>query len=88
MLTGERVVLRPFRPDDVEPLWRARLDAVTWAQTNEAPFVPETLAELRARYAEPSTGSSASFAVDAEAASSAGRRCSASTSWPARPRWG
>lgn len=26
MLKGERVVLRPFRPDDVEPLWRARLD--------------------------------------------------------------
>ncbi len=64
MLSGERVVLRPFRPDDVEPLWRARLDAVTWAQTNETPFLPETLEELRARYAEASRGSSAQFAVD------------------------
>ena len=66
MLSGERVVLRPFRPDDVEPLWRARLDAVTWAQTSEAPFTPETLEDVRARYAEPHSGSSAQFAVDEE----------------------
>ena len=37
MLTGDRVVLRPLRPSDVEPLWRVRLDPVTWAQTSEAP---------------------------------------------------
>lgn len=64
MLTGERVVLRPFRPDDVEPIWRTRLDPLTWAQTTEAPYVPETLAEYRARYEERSKDSSAQFAVD------------------------
>ena len=67
MLTGERVVLRPFRPSDVEPLWRARLDPVTWAQTTEKPLVPEPLAEAQARYAAPSTPGSAQFAVDVDA---------------------
>ena len=66
MLSGKRVVLRPMRPEDVEPLWRARLDPLTWAQTDEAPLVPVTLEEHRARYAERSTGSSALFAVDAD----------------------
>ena len=66
MLTGERVVLRPFRPSDVEPIWRARLDPATWAKTTEAPYVPETLEAYRARYAEPSKDTSAQFAVDVD----------------------
>ena len=66
MLTGDRVVLRPLRPSDVEPLWRARLDPLTWAQTSEAPLSPEPLEELQARYAAPSTSSAAQFAVDVD----------------------
>ena len=66
MLSGERVVLRPFRPDDLEPLWRARLDPRMWAQTTEAPYVPQPLAEYRARYEAPSTNDDAQFAVDVD----------------------
>jgi RimJ/RimL family protein N-acetyltransferase len=66
VLTGDRVVLRPFRPSDVEPLWRARLDPLTWAQTTETPLVPETLEELQARYAAPSTPGTAQFAVEVD----------------------
>jgi RimJ/RimL family protein N-acetyltransferase len=66
VLSGERVVLRPFRPEDVEPFWRARLDPMTWAQTTESPLVPQTLAEYRARYDAPSTDTSAQFAVDVD----------------------
>lgn len=66
MLTGERVVLRPFRPADVEPLWRARLDPRTWAQTTEAPYVPETLEAYRARCAQPGKDGSAEFAVEVD----------------------
>ena len=68
MLTGERVVLRPFRPEDVEPLWQTRLDRVTWAQTSDGPLLPQPLAEYRARYEKPSTGDDAQFAVEAEGA--------------------
>lgn len=68
MLTGDRVVLRPFRPEDVEPLWQARLDRVTWAQTSDAPLLPQTLTEYRARYEAPVTGSDAQFAVEADGA--------------------
>ena len=66
MLSGERVVLRPFRPEDVEPVWRARLDPMTWAQTTESPLVPQTLAEYRARHEVPTGDSSAQFAVDVD----------------------
>ena len=66
MLTGDRVVLRPLRPGDVEPLWRVRLDPVTWAQTTEAPLMPETLEEAQTRYAAPPPGGGAHFAVDAQ----------------------
>ena len=66
MLSGERVVLRPFRADDVEPIWRARLDPMTWAQTTESPLLPQTLAEYRARYDAPSSDTSAQFAVDVD----------------------
>jgi hypothetical protein len=34
--TGDRVVLRPFRPADVEPLRQARLDPLTWASKARA----------------------------------------------------
>lgn len=40
MLTGGRVVLRPFRPADHEAIWRAKLDPMTWARTSAAPLVP------------------------------------------------
>ena len=66
MLSGERVVLRPLRPEDVEPLWRAKLDPLKWAQTTESPLVPVTLEEQRARYAEPSKDTAAQFAVDVD----------------------
>lgn len=67
MLTGDRVVLRPFRPGDREPFWRARLDPLTWARTTEAPYVPETLEEHLARMAGPRGGDgSAEFAVDVD----------------------
>ena len=66
MLSGERVVLRPFRPDDVEPLWRAKLDPMMWAQTTEAPLTPVTLEEQRRRYEDPSPGDAAQFAVDVD----------------------
>lgn len=67
MLSGERVVLRAMRPEDVEPFWRARQDPMTWAQTSESPLLPQTLAEYRARYEAPSTDTSAPFAVDVDA---------------------
>lgn len=66
MLTGERVVLRPLRPDDAEALWRLRLNPLTWAQTTEKPLVPQTFEAFRERFdATPSDGA-ADFAIDAE----------------------
>jgi hypothetical protein len=44
VLSGERVVLRPIRPDDLEPFWRARQDPLAWAQTTESPLLLQTLA--------------------------------------------
>jgi len=67
VLTGDRVVLRPLRPSDVEPLWRARLDPLTWAQTTEAPLFPETLEAMQTRYAERGTGDDdPQFAVEVD----------------------
>ncbi len=66
MLQGDRVVLRALRPDDVEPLWRARQDPLFWARTTAAPFAAQTLAEYRARYEAPATDDSAQFAVEAD----------------------
>lgn len=66
MLTGERVVLRPFRPEDVEPMWRSRLDPMTWAKTTEMPYVPETLEAYRERHAKRGQGSNAEFAVEVD----------------------
>jgi RimJ/RimL family protein N-acetyltransferase len=66
VLTGDRVVLRPMRPGDVEPLWRTRLDPQTWAQTEERPLVPEPLEAQHTRAAAPSTGGAATFAVDVD----------------------
>lgn len=67
MLTGERVLLRPRRPEDHEPIWRSRLDPLTWARTTEAPLLPETLEQYTARLAEQRGGpDSAEFAVDVD----------------------
>ncbi len=68
MLVGNRVRLRPLRPEDAEPLWRARLDPLTWARTTEAPLVPETLEAYRTRRAEPGEPGAADFAVEVDEA--------------------
>jgi RimJ/RimL family protein N-acetyltransferase len=65
VLTGDRVVLRPFRPEDVEPLWRSRLDPLMWARTTEAPLVPETLEAYRDRHATRGQDGNADFAAEA-----------------------
>lgn len=65
MLSGERVVLRPLTDDDVEPLWRGKLDPVTWARTSDGPLLPTPLATTRAAFAEPRAAGDALFAVDA-----------------------
>lgn len=64
MLSGERVVLRALRPEDVEPLWRMRQDRQLWAQIDDRPLLPQPLAEYRARYDARSTGDDALFAVE------------------------
>ena len=47
MLTGDRVTLRPVRPDDHEQLYAWRLDLATWGdQTDVAPH-PMTFEEYR-----------------------------------------
>lgn len=66
MLTGERVLLRAWRPEDVEPIWRSRLDPMMWARTTEAPYTPETLEAHRERQAQRGRGSNAAFAVDVD----------------------
>ncbi|MCW2777040.1 MAG: hypothetical protein JWN17_765, partial [Frankiales bacterium] len=67
VLTGTRVVLRPLRDDDAEPLWRAVLDPVTWARTEERPLVPETLeAYVERRTARRKDGEVAAFAIDVD----------------------
>jgi RimJ/RimL family protein N-acetyltransferase len=65
VLSGERVLLRPLRPDDVEPLWRSRLDPLTWAQTTEAPLGPEPLEVFRERHLT-RRDEGAEFAVDVD----------------------
>lgn len=65
MLTGDRVVLRPGRPEDREPMWRARQDPLTWARTTEAPLLPETLEAYVVRLTERRGGpDAAEFGVD------------------------
>lgn len=52
MLTGDRVTLRPMRPDDYEQLYAWRVDLATWGdQTDEAPF-PLTLEAYKQSSAE------------------------------------
>ncbi len=66
MLTGEHVLLRPLEAEDLEPLWRARLDPLTWALTGPSPYAPETLAVYRARSEEPAKNGDAQFAVEVD----------------------
>jgi RimJ/RimL family protein N-acetyltransferase len=67
VLTGDRVVLRPVNPDDVEPLWLAKQDPLTWARTTAAPLVPSSLESVRARYADRGgSKSDAAFSVDVD----------------------
>lgn len=70
MLTGERVTLRPLRPEDHEPLWEWRIDLATWGYTSEmAPF-PMTLESYR-RWNEESALTperGITFAVDVDGA--------------------
>ena len=65
MLHGDRVVLRPLTDDDVEPLWRGKLDPLTWARTSDQPLLPTPLARARARSAERADDVDAHFAVEA-----------------------
>jgi len=67
VLTGDRVVLRPVNPDDVERLWLAKQDPLTWARTTAAPLVPSSLESVRAWYADRGgSKSDAAFSVDVE----------------------
>ena len=68
MLTGDRVVLRPLRPSDAEPLWRLRLEPLTWAQTTDKPLVPQTFEAFRERFDAPAPDGVAEFAVDVDGA--------------------
>ena len=64
MITGERVTLRPVRPDDVERLWAWRVDLATWGdQTDEAPF-PMTLEAYRRWRDEAAQKPNVEFAVE------------------------
>ncbi|MDQ1713899.1 MAG: hypothetical protein QOE45_3349 [Frankiaceae bacterium] len=46
MLSGERVTLRPIRPDDYERLYAWRMDVATFIATSEKPAVPTTFADF------------------------------------------
>jgi RimJ/RimL family protein N-acetyltransferase len=65
VLTGERVTLRPVRPDDVERLYEWRVDLATWGhQTDEAPY-PMTLEAYRRGHEEAATtGKNVSWAAE------------------------
>lgn len=61
MLAGDRVVLRPVRPEDVEVFWRMKTDVETWLLTSDHPLQPVTLKEFT-EYSPP--GESAQFAIE------------------------
>lgn len=67
MLTGDRVTLRPLRPDDYDTLYALRVDLATWGfQTDEAPY-PMTLEAYReasATKADPAKGFNWAAEVD------------------------
>lgn len=64
MLTGERVTLRPLRPDDYESLYAWRVDLATWGDTTDmAPF-PMTFETYRAGAEESAKREDAAFAVE------------------------
>jgi RimJ/RimL family protein N-acetyltransferase len=49
VLTGERVTLRPVRPDDLPTLYAWRLDLDTWGATTASPPYPMTFELFRER---------------------------------------
>jgi RimJ/RimL family protein N-acetyltransferase len=51
MLTGERVTLRPVRPEDLPTLYEWKVDLATWEATTDVPAYPMTYDEYR-EYAE------------------------------------
>lgn len=50
MLAGERVTLRPTRPDDVATFYEWRLDLATWGATTDKPPYPMTFALYQEQY--------------------------------------
>ena len=68
MLTGDRVTLRPLRPDDLPGLYSWRVDLATWGETSEeAPF-PMTFEAYKHRSDEAALTSEKgiTWAVDAD----------------------
>lgn len=66
MLSGERVTLRPVRPDDYEQLYAWRVDLATWGDQSDLAPYPMTLAEY-ARWkdqADPAKGITWAAEVD------------------------
>ncbi len=57
MLTGERVTLRPVRPDDLETLYAWRLDLATWGATTPSAPYPMSFALFRERAEKAALGS-------------------------------
>jgi RimJ/RimL family protein N-acetyltransferase len=46
MLTGDRVTLRPIRPEDYPRLWEWRIDPETWEQMASSPVWPWIYADF------------------------------------------
>ncbi|HWL35450.1 MAG TPA: GNAT family protein [Frankiaceae bacterium] len=67
MLSGERVTLRPVRPDDVEQLYEWRIDLATWGdQTDEAPYALTLESYRRASEESAATGKNVSWAAEVD----------------------
>ncbi|MCA1823704.1 MAG: GNAT family N-acetyltransferase [Frankia sp.] len=52
MLTGERVTLRPVKPEDYEQFYAWRLELETWGDTTDMPPHPMTLEAFKRRSEE------------------------------------
>jgi len=65
VLTGERVTLRPIRPDDLEQLHAWRLELATWGDTTEAAPFPMTFETFRQWSEDVAKNDGVMFAVEA-----------------------
>lgn len=67
MLTGDRVVLRPTRPEDYPTLYEWRVDVPTWTEMSSSPVWPLTLADFGEFYDRMVRGKEAAeFAIDVD----------------------